>query len=291
MFNTNPFTELFTYIPPIAMQYFIIAMIVLVVAGTIIDILHKKSARYFAESTERGEQNAKRKVTGGEKVGIATSTIAYDVLTSGEFCNQKRRLSHLLTMYGTIIFIVSTAVMIFAYVDTPAPEIWPMLWHIGALMVMVGGYWFWFSIRVDVSAEGIKWYQLRQADLFILSLLATTTFAIIWSWVQYNSGTGLASKVLFGLFIVSAVILFGGVPWSKFAHMFFKPAAAYQKRVFKANGYRENLPADYDPADPEVQAKFPDIPTYMGKNPPNMGLGIKREAPKHYRCAPATENK
>jgi hypothetical protein len=64
--------------------------------------------------------------------------------------------------------------------------------------------------------------------------------------------------------------------------MFFKPAAAYQKRIIKADGSRENLPADYDLTDPAVQEKFPDIPEYMGKNPPYMGLGIKRDAPQHY---------
>ena len=65
-------------------------------------------------------------------------------------------------------------------------------------------------------------------------------------------------------------------------HMFFKPAAAYQKRTTVADGSRENLPGDFDLTDPEVQAKFPDIPEYMGTNPPNMGLGIKRESPNHY---------
>jgi hypothetical protein len=49
-----------------------------------------------------------------------------------------------------------------------------------------------------------------------------------------------------------------------------------------ADGSRENLPADYDLTDPAVQAKYPDIPEYMGKTPPYMGLGIKREAPHHY---------
>ena len=64
--------------------------------------------------------------------------------------------------------------------------------------------------------------------------------------------------------------------------MFFKPAAAYQKHVTRADGSRENLPADYDLTDPAVQAKFPDIPEYMGKNPAYMGHGIKRESPNHY---------
>jgi hypothetical protein len=64
--------------------------------------------------------------------------------------------------------------------------------------------------------------------------------------------------------------------------MFFKPAAAFQKRVTRADGSRENLPGDFDLTDPAVQAKFPDIPQYMGKNPSYMGKGIRREKPSHY---------
>jgi hypothetical protein len=47
-------------------------------------------------------------------------------------------------------------------------------------------------------------------------------------------------------------VLFGSIPWSKFSHMFFKPAAAFQKRLEQANGSRRNLPA---PAErPEIYA-------------------------------------
>ncbi|HSM39591.1 MAG TPA: hypothetical protein VK862_02490, partial [Afifellaceae bacterium] len=138
----------------------------------------------------------------------------------------------------------------------------------------VGGYWFWFFIRVDVSAEGHPWYRVMRADLFILSLLATTTFALLWSV--------FAATFFFVLFIAAATVLFGTVLWSKFAHMFFKPAAAFHKRVTKADGSRENLPEIPDLTDPAVHARYPDIPKYLGQNPPNMGLGIKREAPSHY---------
>ena len=158
---------------------------------------------------------------------------------------------------------------------TPSPLL-PQLWHIGALMLAVGGYWFWIAIRVDVSAEGLPWFRFERADLFIVSLLATSTFALIWSY----TGGGLG--IPFALFILSSTVLFGGVYWSKFAHMFFKPAAAHQKRIIMADGGRENLPPDYDLTDPEVQRKFPDVPMYMGKNPPNMGLCIKAERAKHY---------
>ena len=272
MFTSNPFSELSASISPDVMQGYVILMVLLVIGGTIIDMIHKKSAKYFFENAEKAKKNAKREVSGGEKVSLAVATVANEILTSGEFCNPIRRMSHILMMYGFITFVLTIAMMIFG--STAA--ILPVLWHIGAIMVCAGGYWFWFFIRVDVSAEGVTLFRLVRADLFIVSLLATTTFALIWSFT--GGGTG----IFFGLFILSSTVLFGGVLWSKFAHMFFKPAAAFQKRVAHADGSSENLPAEYDLSDPAVHEKFPDIPQYMGKNPPNMGPGIRREKASHY---------
>jgi len=278
MFTSNLFAELSEVISPAMMQGYIALMVLLVMGGTILDMMHKKSAQYFFENAKKAQKNAKRSVGGGEKASIAASVLVNEVLTSGEFSNPRRRLSHLLTMWGTIIFVVATAIMILFYPTpaTPTPTILPALWHIGALMLAVGGYWFWFAIRVDVSAEGLPWFRFERADLFILSLIATSTFALIWSF------TGGGLTLSFALFILSTTVLFGGVYWSKFAHMFFKPAAAYQKKITRADGSRENLPPDYDLTDPEVQRKFPDVPMYMGKNPPNMGLCIKAERANHY---------
>ena len=283
MFTSNPFSELSASIPTMVMQAYIILMILMVIGGTVLDMIHKKSAQYFFENAKKAKKSAKRSVGAGEKASIAVRVLVNEVLTSGEFCNVKRRLSHLLTMYGFIIFVVTTAIMIFAYPTpaTPTPAILPQLWHIGALMLAIGGYWFWFFIRVDVSAEGLSWYRFERADLFIVSLLATATFGLIWSFTQSQGITGWTT-LFFVLFIISSTTLFGSVLWSKFAHMFFKPAAAFQKRVTRADGSRENLPADYDLTDPAVQAKFPDIPEYMGKKPAYMGHGIKRESPNHY---------
>ncbi|MCB1877471.1 MAG: adenylyl-sulfate reductase [Chromatiales bacterium] len=283
MFTYNPFSELTAFISPIAMQVYVVVMFLLVVVGTLLDVMHKKSAKYFFENAQAAQKIAKRKIGGGEKAAMAVKTLTSEVLTSSEFDNQKRRLSHLFTMYGFVLFVVTTAVLIFAYptADTPAPQIVPLLWHLGALALCIGGYWFWFGIRADVFAEGKKWYHLVRADMFIVSLLAMATFALIWSILQ-SSGVAGWDKLFFALFILSATFLFSTVLWSKFAHMFFKPAAAFQKRVIKADGSREKLPPDFDLTDPEVQAMYPDVPEYMGKNPPNMGLGIKREAPNHY---------
>ncbi len=284
MFVNNPFAQIAETISPGLMKFYVVAMILAVIGGTLLDLMHKQSAKYFFENSKKAQKNAKVKVNSGKKAGLAVKTVANEVLTSSEFCNSRRRMSHLLTMYGFILFVVTTAIMIFSYTGagSDTPVIWPLLWHLGAIMLCAGGYWFWFSIRVDVASEGVKWNQFNgRGDLFILGLLSTATFGLLWSFFQ-AVGAGAFAMLLFGLFIISSTVLFGSVYWSKFAHMFFKPAAAFQKKVAMADGSRENLPDDYDLTDPEVQAKFPDIPEYLGANPPNMGLGIKREAPRHY---------
>ncbi len=279
MFTSNPFSELSASISPDIMQGYVILMVLLVIGGTVLDMIHKKSAQYFFENAKKAQANAKRSVSAGEKASLAISTVASEVLTSSEFCNTRRRLSHLLTMYGFIIFVATTAIMIFGYAsaDAATPTILPALWHIGALMLCLGGYWFWFFIRVDVSAEGLSWYRFEgRGDVFIIGLISTATFALIWSF------TGGGISLWFVLFVLSSTILFSTVLWSKFAHMFFKPAAAFQKKVTRADGSRENLPLEYDLTDPAVQAKFPDIPEYMGKKPEYMGKGIRREPASHY---------
>ncbi len=279
MFTSNPFAGISPSIAPGVMQAFVILMIVLVAAGTVFDILHKGSARYFFENWRRSKRRGSKEISGGEMVSIAIKTGVVDVLTSGEFCNQRRRIAHLLTMYGFVLYVVTTAIMVFGYATpaTPTPAILPALWWLGGLMVCIGGYWFWFFIRVDVAAEGGSPFRLMKADLFVLSLLASVTLGLIWAWMQASGIAG--ANVVFGLYLLATVVLFGGVPWSKFAHMFFKPAAAFEKRLSEANGTVQNLPT-LTRDDPEQQQRH--SMELLRDAPMDMGLGIKREAPRHY---------
>lgn len=258
----NPFAELSASIPAGVMQAYVVLMFVLVVGGTIIDVIHKKSAKYFFENAEKAKQAQTRSVGSAERTSILVRTVASDVLTSSEFCNTNRRIAHLLTMYGFIVWVVSTGVLVFGHAtpDATGGGLFGFLWHLGALSICVGGYWFWFAIRVDVAAEGNPWYRMIPADLFVVSLMASATFGLAWSIFQ---GVGVLGGLFFWLFVISSTVLFGGVLWSKFAHMFFKPAAAYQKHIAEADGSNDNLPP---PAD----------------RPATMGLGIKRELPRHY---------
>ena len=261
MFTSNPFAELSASISPTVIQTYIAIMIVLVAGGTLFDVLHKKSAKYFFDNWRVAKSKGTQQVGGGKMASLAIQTAVVEGLTSGEFCNAQRRVAHLLTMYGFLAYVITTFIMVFWY-PTPAtatPVILPLLWYLGALLVCAGGYWFWFFMRVDVAAEGNSPFRVVRADLFILSLLASATLGLIWAVLQ---AAGASWAIFFlGLYVIATTVLFGSVPWSKFAHMFFKPAAALQKRVAEANGSRSNLPG---PADkPEV-------------------FGSARRLPRHY---------
>jgi hypothetical protein len=287
MITSNPFAVLSANLPlePGVMQAYVILMALLVIGGTLLDVVHKKSAKYFFEKGQSLKKIAKREVSSGEKLGLAVSTVTNEVLRSSEFDNPDRRHAHLFTMYGFVFFVVTTVIMIFGL---PAAArdgsiFAPLLWHLGALSICVGGYWFWFKLRADVRSEGNEWYNVHQSDLFVVSLLLMATFALIWSFLQaFTGATSVLSIIAFVLFIAASTTLFSTILWSKFAHMFFKPAAAFQKKVAVADGSRDKLPEIPDLSSAECKERYPDIPEYMGDNPPNMGLGIKREAPNHY---------
>ena len=105
MLTINPFSVLSGVMPSVAMQVFVILMIILVIAGTVLDMIHKKNVKYFFENAKKAKESATRDVGTGEKATIILKTVASDILTSSEFCTLQRRSAHLLGMYGTIIFL------------------------------------------------------------------------------------------------------------------------------------------------------------------------------------------
>jgi len=262
----NPFATLSETIPPIFIQWFVIVMAILVVVGTLLDIIHKKNVKYFFENAKKAKLSAKKTLSSSEKISVISKTIISDIATTSELGAGKRRMAHLLGMYGTILFWIASVIMIFCYSSTTSetPSVWPVIWHVGAIMTVLGGSWFWFFLRVDVYSEAQPWYRIIKADLFVLALVATSLFGLVWSYLQsLNLNDRWDDKVFLILFIVSNLVLFGGVYWSKFAHMFYKPGASIQKNLAEADGSRDNLPP---PADA----------------PEQYGLGIDREKAKHY---------
>ena len=266
MLSINPFSILAETVSPIFMQMFIIVMALLVVVGTLLDIIHKKNVKYFFNNAKKAKLSATKTLSTGERITVISKTIVSDIATTSELGAGQRRVAHLLGMYGTILFWVGSVIMIFCYAtpSSETPSVWPIIWHVGAIMTVLGGSWFWFFLRVDVYSEAQPWYRIIKADLFVLALVASSLFGLIWSYLQsLNLNNRWDDKLFLILFIISNIVLFGGVYWSKFAHMLYKPGAALQKNLAEADGSRDNLPP---PADA----------------PKQYGLGIDREKAKHY---------
>src|SRR5512134_3733503 len=128
MLAINPFAALSASIPPAVMEAYAAIMILLVVAGTLFDVWHKGSARYFFDNWHKSRSKGSQQPGGGELVSIAVQTAVVDVLASGEFCNPRRRIAHLLGMYGFVLHVLATVVMVFNY---SADSMWAHLWWIG----------------------------------------------------------------------------------------------------------------------------------------------------------------
>ncbi len=71
MFTENQFAELSVSISPILMKTYVVVMILMVVGGTLFDVLHKKSAVYFSNNWQKIKDKGTREVGSGECCGEA----------------------------------------------------------------------------------------------------------------------------------------------------------------------------------------------------------------------------
>ena len=148
MLTNNPFSELALIIPSSVMQFFVIAMIFLVIISTGLDMLHKKNVIYFFRNAKKAKKSAKKDLSVGKKTAVILKTVAHDIATTSELGMGKRRLAHVMGMYGTILFWITSVLLIFNYTDgSNAPTYITISWHIGALLTCLGGYWFWFFFK------------------------------------------------------------------------------------------------------------------------------------------------
>jgi hypothetical protein len=236
MFTTNPFAPLTDFMSPAAVQGYVVLMVLAVAVGTVFDLLHDKKLQFFLRDRRRAKAAATQQLGTADRAAIAARTVAYDIATFGEFCNRSRRISHALMFYGFVLYLATTLAMVFIYpADTAVPAALPVLWNAGALLTLAGGYWFFFLLRVNVVHDGHSPWRLERADLFIVSLLASVTFALLFELValaEHRAATGIFA----GLYLFFTTLLCVSVPWSKFAHMFYKPVVAFQKRVEAADG-------------------------------------------------------
>ena len=132
-----------------------------VIVGTVLDMMHKQSAKYFFEKAERAQKDAKRQLGGGEKAGLAVQTLANEVLTSSEFCNTRRRISHLLTMYGFVFFVVTFIFIFVVFVV------------FGVFVVPVAAVFFVFVVVSFVAIVFLSFFVFVVSFVFVVVFLSS----------------------------------------------------------------------------------------------------------------------
>ncbi|MDA8383739.1 MAG: adenylyl-sulfate reductase [Betaproteobacteria bacterium] len=236
MLTANPFAPLVSFVSPDILQGYLIVMALAVVVGTSYDLAHGKKATFFLQERRRARAAARRALGAGEAIRLAARTLLFDLAAFGEFCNRAKRIAHALMFYGFVLYVATTIALVFGYPAERHPPLFlPLGWNIGAFMTLVGGYWFFFFLRVNVTHDGQSVWRLRRADLFLASLLASVTFGVLLEWGEWD-GNGVAIKVLAGAYEGLTALLFLTVAWSKFPHMFYKPVLAFGTKQDEANG-------------------------------------------------------
>ena len=79
--SINPFSILAETVSPLAMQYFIIAMILLIAVGTIIQMIHHKNLTYFFNNAK------KAKLSATKELGSRRESFNYCKNYSGRYWN------------------------------------------------------------------------------------------------------------------------------------------------------------------------------------------------------------
>lgn len=240
MFTANPFIPLTAFVSPGVMQGYVVLMVLAVAIGTAFDLLHEKKLEFFMQERQRRKAAARQELRAFDVAAIAAGTLIHDIATFGEFCNRRRRISHGLMFYGFVLYLATTVLMVFCYPDD-TPVSLPILWNIGALITLVGGCWFFFFLRVNVVHDGHSPWRLVRADLFIVTLLASVTFALLFEWAAMAENAA-ATQAFSALYIFFSTLLFVSARWSKLPHMFYKPIVAFQRRLEEADG-SSDLPA------------------------------------------------
>ena len=84
MLSNNPFSILSETIPVGVMQLFLIAMVLLIAVGTIVQMIHHKNLIYFFNNAKKAKLAATKKLGFGEKASVIAKTTVVDIGTTSE---------------------------------------------------------------------------------------------------------------------------------------------------------------------------------------------------------------
>jgi len=239
MYHPNPFESLTMFLPAVGWRIYACLMASAVIIGTLSDLYHGRKLEFFLRQRSETAHVRPEKLAAGKKIIAVAKAIFINIATTAEFQNKPRRITHLLGLYGFVMYLISTLLMIFLYPTSKnMPVILPIAWNLGASMVVGGGLWFFLKQRVNVSHEGNSPWRIIRADLFVSMLILSCASALIMELVEL-SGSTVGVGIFFGFYMLFTTLLFTTVRWSKLPHMFYKAVLAVEKRLDEASGFSD----------------------------------------------------
>ena len=77
MMSISPFSALAESISPSVIQGFVLAMLALIVIGTVVQMIHHKNVTYFFNNAKKAKLAAERELGVGEKTATALKTVHF----------------------------------------------------------------------------------------------------------------------------------------------------------------------------------------------------------------------
>ena len=84
MMSISPFSALAESISPSVIQGFVLAMLALIVIGTVVQMIHHKNVTYFFNNAKKAKLAAERELGVGEKTSVILKTVVHDIATTAE---------------------------------------------------------------------------------------------------------------------------------------------------------------------------------------------------------------
>jgi hypothetical protein len=222
------------------MQLYILASLLILLISMGYDLLHDRKLEFMMK--QRRESRAAK--ARGSIVSAIGKAILIDIASSSPLgkCSPGRRASHLLTLWGFLLLILSilisaTGVAGNFVISSNNPFMIAQL--LGSLCLFAGVVWY-LPQRVNVKFEGNSILGFNYSDSFILNLLVTC-ISFIASYILSSLYFAIASAVLFYVYLVSITLMFGLTHWTKFPHSFYKAGLFIIDRIDRERGI-SNLP-------------------------------------------------
>ncbi|GIS89668.1 MAG: hypothetical protein CM1200mP18_23780 [Gammaproteobacteria bacterium] len=129
------------------MQAYVIIMVVLVGGGTLYDIIHKKRPSTSLKTGNNKNRGARGRLVWGSAALAVRSVVG--MANVWEFCNARRRIAHLLTMYGFLAQVFPQPFwFLLPNVCLTCTGIWPLSGIPGGLL----GFCWWLLVLVLYSS-------------------------------------------------------------------------------------------------------------------------------------------